>query len=198
MEIKIFGKYSTKEIEIKDPGLRNVINLKPIFIPHTYGRHAGTKFAKSNVNIVERFINKIMTPGHKGKKHWRTSRICVGKFQTAYKIAKRTFEIIEKKTKKNPIEVLVRAIENSAPRDEITVIELGGIRVPKQVDTAPQRRVDLALRWFVQGAFQSVANKKISIEEGLANELILASNEDSKSFAISKKIELERQAAASK
>ncbi len=197
MEIKVFGKYST-EVEVKDPGLKSSINLKPLFVPQTYGRHAGTRFAKSHVNIVERFMNKLMSPGHKGKKHWRTSEFCSGKSQTAYNITKKTFEIIEKQTGQNPIEVLVRAVENAAPRDEITVIEIGGVRVPKQVDTSPQRRVDLALRWITQGAFQAVADKKVSIEKGLANEIIAASKEDPKSFAISKKTELERQAAASR
>ncbi len=197
MEVKVFGKYDTN-IQVNEPGLKNAINLKPLFVPQTFGRHAKTRFAKSNVNIVERFMNKLMSPGHKGKKHWRTSEFCSGKSQTVYKITKKTFELIEKQTGKNPIEVLVRAVENTAPRDEVTVIEMGGIRVPKQVDSSPQRRIDLALRWITQGAFQAVADKKIPIEKGLANEIIAASKEDPKSFAISKKTELERQAAASR
>ncbi len=196
-EIKLFGKYSF-DIKVNDPGLKDAISLEPVYVPQSFGRHAGARFAKSDVNIVERFINKLMTPGHKGKKHWRTSEFCTGKFQTAYKIAKETFEIIEKKSKQNPIEVLVRAVENSAPRDEVTVIELGGIRVPKQVDASPQRRVDISLRWLTQGAFQSTANKKTPIEEGLAREIIAASKEDQKSFAVSKRIDVERQAAASR
>ena len=196
-DIKLFGKYSF-DVDVKDPGLKEVINLEPIYVPQSYGRHAGARFAKSDVNIVERFINKLMSPGHKGKAHWRTSEFCTGKFQTAYTLVKETFNIIEKKTKENPIDVLIKAVENSAPRDEVTVIELGGTRVPKQVDTSPQRRVDLALRWITQGAFQSTANKKTSIEEGLAREVIAASKEDQKSFAVSKRIDMERQAAASR
>ncbi len=197
VEIKMFEKYDMN-IEVMDPGLKSSINLKPLFVPQTFGRHASQRFAKSNVNIVERFMNKLMSPGHKGKKHWRTSEFNSGKSQTVYNITKKTFEIIEKQTGKNPVEVLVRAVENSAPRDEVTVIEMGGIRVPKQVDTSPQRRVDLALRWITQGAFQAVADKKVPIEKGLANEIIAASKEDQKSFALSKKVEVERQAAASR
>ncbi|MCD6547017.1 MAG: 30S ribosomal protein S7 [Nanoarchaeota archaeon] len=198
MEIKLFEKYSFEGVVVNDPGLKNVISLKPIYVPQNFGRHASQRFAKAKVNIVERLTKKLMTPGHKGKKHWRTSEYCTGKSQTVVNIVKKAFEIIEKQTKKNPIEILVRAIENAAPREEVTVIEIGGIRVPKQVDTAPLRRVDLALRWLTQGAFQAVADKKISIEKGLANEIIAASNDDPKSFAVSKRIEVERQAEASK
>ena len=39
------------------------------------------------------------------------------------KIILEAFEILEKQTGKNPVEILVRAIENAAPRDEVTVIE---------------------------------------------------------------------------
>jgi len=197
-EIKLFGKYPSTGIKINDPGLRNYITLKPIYVPRTFGRYEHYRFYKSKMHIVERLINKLFSPGHKGKKHWRTSEFCTGKSVTATNIVKKAFEIIEKKTKKNPIEVLIRAIENAAPREEVTVIELGGIRVPKQVDTAPQRRIDLALRWITQGAFQAVADKKTPIWEGLANEIIAASEGDSKSFAISKSTEMERQAEASK
>lgn len=196
-EIKVFGKYSSK-VEIKDPGLRNTISVKPVFVPHSFGRYGNIRFAKSNANIVERLINKLMTPGHKGKKHWRTSKVCTGKYSNAYKIVKKTFELIENQIKQNPVEVLVRAVENSAPRGEVTVIEMGGIRVPKQVDSSPQRRVDLALRWMIQGPFQAIANKKISMERGLADEIIAASKDESKSFAVAKRIEVERQAEASR
>ncbi|MCW1296492.1 MAG: 30S ribosomal protein S7 [Candidatus Parvarchaeota archaeon] len=198
MEIKIFNKWSVSGIKVNDPGLAAYINLKEVLIPKSHGRYEKKRFWKSKENIVERFINKITISGHKGKKHWRTSGRNVGKYYLGYKIAKSVFENIEKKTGKNPIEVLVRAIENSAPREEITVIEYAGIRAPKAVDCAPQRRVDLALRALVQGAFQKASTSRIKIVDALTEELILASNNDSKSFAISKKIETERQAAASR
>lgn len=198
LEIKLFNKYATSGIKIADPGLRDYISLRPVLVPRSFGRHAEKRFMKSKVNIVERLINKLYSPGHKGKKHWRTSEFCSGKSATATKIVKRTLEIIEKHTKKNPIEVLVKAVENAAPREEVTVVEMAGIRVPKQVETAPQRRVDIALRWMIQGTFQATVNKKMAVEEGLANEIIAASNDETKSFAISKKSETERQAEASK
>ena len=198
MAVKLFGEYESEGIEVKDPGLREYITLKPVYVPRTFGRHEHTRFHKSQIHIVERLINKLMTPGHKNKKHYRTSEFCTGKAITTTTIIKKTFKIIQEKTKQNPIEVLVRAIENSAPREEVTVIVMGGTRIPKQVDTSPQRRVDLALRWMTQGAFQSVLDKKKSMEQGLAQEIIAASKADPKSFAVTKSSEMERQAQASK
>ena len=197
-ELKVFNKYPSTGITIEDPGLRGYVNLKPIIVPRTFGRGASKKFGKSNVHIVERLIQKLQTPGHKGKKHWRTSEFCTGKTATHMGIVEKAFEIIEHKTKKNPIAVLVKAVENGSTREEVTVIEMGGIRVPKQVDTAPQRRIDIALRWIVQGAFQAVANKKTPIYKALAEEIMNTANNDPKSFAVSKASETERQAAASK
>jgi len=197
-EIKLFNKYTTQGITVKDPGLREYIGLKPVFVPHSFGRHGCKRFQKSKVNIVERLANKLYSPGHKGKKHWRTSEFCTGKSNTTMRIVQDTLTIIEAQTKKNPVEVLVKAVENASPREEVTTVEMAGVRVPKQVETAPQRRIDLALRWIVQGTFQSTLGKKIRIEEGLASEIIAASNEETKSFAISKKSETERQAEASK
>jgi len=197
-DVKLFGLYPSTGIEVKDPGLREYITLKPVYAPRTFGRHEHQRFYKSRIHIVERLINKLMTPGHRGKKHLRTSEFCTGKSSTCTSIVKKAFKIISEKTNKNPVEVFVKAVENSTPRDEVTVIEMGGTRIPKQVDTAPQRRVDLALRWMTQGSFQAVMNKKTPIEVGLANEIIAASENDVKSFAISKSSEMERQAAASK
>jgi small subunit ribosomal protein S7 len=197
-EIKLFNKYPSSGISVGDPGLRDYVSLKPVMVPRSFGRHAEKKFQKSKVNIIERLVNKLYSPGHKGKKHWRTSEFCTGKSATATKIVRKTLEILERQTKKNPIETIAKAVENASPREEVTVIEMAGIRVPKQVDTSPQRRVDLALRWLIQGTFQATVNKKTPFEEGLAAEIIAASNNDPKSFAVSKKVETERQAAASK
>ena len=194
--MKLFGKWENKA-EISDPGLAKYINIKDIYVPHSHGRAAKYRFGKSKMHIVERLINKITIVGHKGKKHWRTSEFKTGKKFMATDIIKNAFEIIEKRTKRNPIEVLVKAVENSAPREEVTTIEVGGVRVPKQVDISPQRRVDLALRWITQGAYQKSV-KNVKIEKALAEEIINAYENNNKSFAISKKIEVERQAAASK
>jgi small subunit ribosomal protein S7 len=66
------------------------------------------------------------------------------------------------------------------------------------VDVAPQRRVDLALRNIADGARQAAINNPRSIEECLAEELIMAGNHDMKSFAVAKRHEIERVAQASR
>jgi small subunit ribosomal protein S7 len=66
------------------------------------------------------------------------------------------------------------------------------------VDVAPQRRVDLALRLITEGARKASLNNPRTIEECLAEELISAANRDVKSYAISKRNEMERIARSSR
>jgi small subunit ribosomal protein S7 len=167
-------------------------------VPKTGARYAGNKFHKSKIFIVERLINKVMITGHKAKKHFISSGHNTGKAHKAYDLVFKAFEIVESKTKKNPIEVLVKAIENAAPREEIVTIEYGGARYPKAVECAPQRRVDMVLKLMAQGARQKSFNKKKSMESALADEIINAFGASQNSLAISKKLELERQADSSR
>jgi small subunit ribosomal protein S7 len=197
-EILAFNKWSTKGIAVKDPGLKEYINLNPTFIPRTGARYAGSKFYKSRVFIVERLINRLMVPGHKAKKHKLTSYLVTGKSATATKIVEQAFKIIESKMKKNPVEVLAGAVENSAPREEIITIEYGGARYPKAVEMAPQRRVDFALKMMTQSAYQKTRNSKKTAVNALADEIMAAYMLSPNSMAISKKLELERQADASR
>lgn len=198
-KLKLFNKYDTTGIAVADMGLKKYINLKPILVPKTQGRDIKISFHKSNKPIIERLIGKLMIPGHiKKHKHKRTSGHCTGKAFQAYKIAQKTLEIIEQQTQKNPIEVFVKAIENAAPREEVTTIEYGGARYAQAVDCAPQRRIDLALRMFVWGAYSTAFNKKIKIEQALANEILKTYNMDQKSYALQKKLESERQADSSR
>ena len=104
------------------------------------------------------------------------------------------FKLIEKKTQKNPIQVFVNAIENSAPRDEITVIEHGGARYPQAIDVSPLRRINLALKYLVHGAGDKAFNKKKNITQALAEEIMMASEGNMESFAMKKKNEAEKQA----
>ncbi len=197
-EIKMFGKWSVEGIAVKDPGLVNYIAVKAVHVPRTGARYAKQKFYKSKVSIVERLMNKLMIPGHKGKKHVVTSYTITGKASQAYRIMMDALTSIEQKTKQNPIKVIVEAVENAAPREEIVSIEYGGARYPKAVDCSPQRRVDLALRFFVQGAMAKSFNNKKTFSEALAEELTNAFSRNPASQAISKKLELERQAEASR
>lgn len=190
---KIFDIYDIEGIEIKDPALRQVINLQPKLVLKSYGRNF-QKFRQVKVNIVERLMNKIGVAGHRGKKHRIELGHSTGKYSANMKIVLNAFKLIEKRTGKNPVAVLVQAIENSAPRDEITVIEYGGARYPQAVDVSPLRRVNLTLRWIVQGASDRAFGKKKTIAEGLADEIVLASESNGESFAMRKKNESEKQA----
>lgn len=192
--IKAFNKWSSEGIAVTDEGLKKYITLEPKLVPKTGGRYAGNRFHKSKVFIVERLINKVMIPGHRSKKHFRTSYPMTGKAQTAYNIVFDAFKVVEQKTKDNPIKVFVKALENAAQREEIVTIEYGGARYPKAVECAPQRRIDLALRHMTQGAFGKSFNTKKHIVNTLADEIIAASQRSSQSNAISKKLEIERQA----
>jgi len=197
-EILVCNKWSTTDIKVLDPGLERYINFPAVLVPKTGARYAGQKFYKSRISIVERLINKIMVPGHKSKKHLFSSGSCTGKAMTAYNIVFDALTLVEKRTKKNPVEVLVKAVENSAPREEIITIEYGGARYPKAVECAPQRRVDQVLKLFAQSSFQKTHNSKKNMTMALADEIVAAYQMSTNSFAISKKLELERQADASR
>ncbi|MFA5406391.1 MAG: 30S ribosomal protein S7 [Candidatus Nanoarchaeia archaeon] len=197
-DIKLFDKWDTNNIEVKDEGLKRYINLKPVIVPKTHGRNQKTRFWKSKQHIVERLMNHVPVSGHKGKKHYWSSAEQIGEGHTIFMVMIKALTEIERKTKINPVEVIVRAIEKSSPREEVTTVQYGGIKHPKAVDCAPQRRVDLALRWMSQGAFQASNKGKRRIWSTLSDEIIAAYNNDRKSLAISKKFETERQAAASR
>jgi small subunit ribosomal protein S7 len=196
--IKAFNKWSTEEIKVEDPGLVKYISLKAKIVPRTGARYAKNRFHKSNTFIVERLMNKLMVPGHKSKKHFKTSYHITGKSGTVYELLEKALIYIEEKTKENPIGVLVKAIENSAPREEIITIEYGGARYPKAVECAPQRRIDVALKLMVQGAYQKSFNSRKPSFQTLAEEILNAYNMNQASAAIAKKLELERQADSSR
>ncbi|MEM3000076.1 MAG: 30S ribosomal protein S7 [Candidatus Bathyarchaeia archaeon] len=186
-EIKLFQKWSFEGIEVKDPGLKRYLNLTPMVVPHSMGRHEHQRFRKANVNIVERLINDLMRPGKNAGKKAKTTNI-----------VKQAFEIIYLRTGRNPIEVLVRAVESSAPCEDTTRISYGGVVYHLSVDVSPQRRIDLALRHITEAARAASINSPRSIQEALADELILAANNDIKSVAVSKRHEIERIAQSSR
>lgn len=198
MDYKLFGLWDTSAIIVTDLGLKPYVNLKPIIVPKSAGRNRQRFHRSMYTNIVERLISKLKVSGHKGKKHKISSGHNTSKSTTAYNIVIDTFKLIENETKKNPVEVFVKALENAAPREEITSIEYGGARYPQAVETSPQRRIDIALRQMTQGAYSKSFNSKKTIVSALADEIIKAYRIDQASQAIAKKLELERQASSSR
>ena len=186
-EIRLFGKWSFQGVQIEDPGLKKYVSLSPVYIPHSMGRHEHHRFHKADVNIVERFTNNLMRPG---KSAGRKARVL--------SVVENAFEIIHLKTGRNPIEILAEAIENTAPCEDTTRLSYGGVVYHMAVDLAPQRRVDLALRLLSEGVRKATFGTPRTMEECVAEELILAARKDIKSHAVSKRNEMERIARASR
>ena len=182
----LFGKWEIADIHVEDPGVRRYVHFESPAIL-TGGRHARQQFNKSNLSLVERLTNKLMRgEGNTGKKI------------KAYGTIKKSFETINKRTKENPVKLLIQAVENAGPREETVRLKYGGISVPKAVDTASQRRVDLALMYIAQGAKKTAFKSKRTFDDCLASEIIAAAKNDVRSFSISKKEEKERVAKAAR
>ncbi|HEV2137367.1 MAG TPA: 30S ribosomal protein S7 [Nitrososphaerales archaeon] len=191
----LWEKWDLAGVKIEDPGLQNVISLKPTLIPHSGGRHEHKKFGKTRINVVERLVNGLM---HFGKKYAKNTGRMGGKKQKSLSVVKTAFTIIELKTGQNPAQQLVKAIENAAPNEDTTRLSYGGVVYHQSVDISPVRRVDLALRFISEGVRDASFGSPRTVEEVLADEIIQAASGDSNSYAVKKKNEQERVAMASR
>jgi len=181
----LFERWSVDDIEFRDISTERYITVTPV--AHTMGRHADKQFKKSQISIVERLINRLMqTDENTGKKQLTT------------RMVREAFEIIHDRTGENPVQILVRAVENSAPREETVRLKYGGISVPKAVDVSPQRRVDQALMFIAQGVHNATFKSETDAAEALASQLTGAANNDVNTYAVEQKEEKERVAAAAR
>ena len=192
----LFNKWDVRKIAVNDQGLQNVIFLIPsVAIPVTFGRHEHQRMKKADVHIVERLANKLM---HFGKRYAKNTGRMGGKKARIYKTIEAALDILSLEAGKNPVELLVKAVENASPNEDTTRIVYGGVVYHVSVDVAPLRRVDLALRFIAEGVRESTYSSLQSIEEVLAREILLASGNDMSSYAIKKKNEQERIAMSSR
>jgi small subunit ribosomal protein S7 len=183
----LFGKFSFEGIEVHDPGLQPYLYLHPIYAPHTEGKLCGKPFMKTHMHVVERLANHLMKGGKfTGKKSKATTTV------------RRAFEELAQKEGQNPLQLLVNAVENAAPREEVTRLQFGGISVPRAVDAAPSRRVAVAIRNIALGAIQASRKSTKPIYSCLANEIALAAKGDLTSFAVGRKEEVERVAQSAR
>lgn len=198
--VKLFNRWSFEGIKVKDSTLENYINLKPIIVPHSAGRHEHKRFWKSSkVSIVERFTNRLLSPGFiSGRIKGRKSSFNSGKKFMLLRSLKDAFVLIELMSGENPIQVLVDAIVKTAPREETTKIAMGGISYASAVDIAPQRRTDLAIKYLAQAIGARAHNNEKMFEENLAQELLLASRSSQDSRAVKRKDEIERIAISAR
>ena len=183
----LFGKYPFEGVEVHDPGLLPYLYLHPVYAPHSEGRLAGRPFQKTRMHLVERLANHLM----KGGKF-------TGKKSKALATVRKAFDEIAAKDQKNPLQVLVDAVENAAPREEVTRLQFGGISVPRAVDASPARRVNVAIRNLALGAIQASHKSTKPIHQCLADEIRLAAKPDLTAFSIGRKEEVERVAQSAR
>ncbi|XP_065521047.1 small ribosomal subunit protein uS7-like [Lathamus discolor] len=196
-DIKLFGKWSTDDVQINDISLQDYIAVKEKYakyLPHSAGRYAAKRFRKAQCPIVERLTNSMMMHGRNNGKKLMTVRI-----------VKHAFEIIHLLTGEvgmphlTTLQVLVNAIINSGPREDSTRIGRARHRVRRQaVDVSPLRRVNQAIWLLCTGAREAAFRNIKTIAECLADELINAAKGSSNSYAIKKKDELERVAKSNR
>lgn len=202
MEDKLFGKYALNEVKISDPSFTAYVSLSPTVIPHSHGRHAKKQFGKGRVNIVERLANKLMRGGTGEKtsgKVIRTDGRLQGQKTKALSIVEKAFAIVETRTKKNPVQLLIDALQNAAPREDFTRVSMGGVSYQVAVDVSASRRLDMALRNVTLAAIMGAFDKKKTLSEALADEIELAAKGDSNSsYAIKKRDETERMSRSSR
>ncbi len=196
----LFGKYSY-DVEIKDPSMRSYINLKRLAYPLTFRSNSKKMFSKKEINVVERLMNSLMRGGT-GKKVGghviRTEGRLQGKKVTVMHIVENAFVIIERKTGTNPVQILVTALENSAPIEDTTRIRQGGTVSTVSVDMSASRRLDIALKNVALASIIGAFRKRKSISEALADELMMAANNDINSYAIKIKNDKDRMARSAR
>jgi ribosomal protein uS7 len=119
----LFEKYSMKDVKVSDQSLVSYINLRPTAYPNIFGRRKYDAYYRAHINIIERLINKLMRGGT-GKKIGgrviRTEGRLQGKKTKVMHILEEAFEKINKQTGKNPVQVLVDALQNAAPIEDTT------------------------------------------------------------------------------
>lgn len=110
---------------------------------------------KYNSELITKVINYVMRRGKKS---------------TAEKIVYGAIEEIRAKMKdQDPIEVLIKAVDNIKPRVEVRSRRVGGATYQVPVDVSPDRQMALALRWLISFAG---TRKGVPMKKAMAQELL--------------------------
>ena len=128
--------------------------------------------------MVGRFTNVIMRDGKKS---------------IAERIVYGAFDVIESKTRNDPLAMFRRALDNIRPRVEVKSRRVGGATYQVPIEVRPERASSLAMRWLVD---YSRARTGRSMHEKLADEIIDAANERGES--VKKREDTHRMAEANK
>lgn len=116
-----------------------------------------------------------------------------GKKSTAQTIMYRALEIVEQRTKREPIEVLEQALRNASPSVEVKPKRVGGSTYQVPMEVPHDRSVSLAMRWILEYARGRGGR---NMEEKLAAELMDAAN--GQGNAIKRKDDTHRMAEANR
>jgi small subunit ribosomal protein S7 len=116
-----------------------------------------------------------------------------GKKTIARKIVYGAFDIVKEKTKKDPLEIFKRAIENVGPSLELRPRRVGGATYQVPIEVPPERKIALAMRWIIMAAKMK---KGKAMKEKLAEELIAASKNEG--WAVKKKEDTHKMAEANR
>jgi len=128
--------------------------------------------------VVSKFMNSIM---HAGKK------------SVAETIVYGALDMIEGKTKQNPVGVFEQALENVMPTIEVRSRRVGGATYQVPVEVRNDRRQALGIRWLITAARER--NEK-TMTERLSAELLDASN--NRGNAVKKREDTHRMAEANR
>ncbi len=109
---------------------------------------------KYSSEMVARVINYIMQSGKKA---------------TAESIVYGAMDEIKTRLSQDPVEVLVKAIDNIKPRVEVKSRRVGGATYQVPVEVSPNRQMALALRWLVQ---YSSGRRGMPMRRAMAMELM--------------------------
>jgi len=134
-----------------------------------------------NSRLVTRLINRVMRQGKKS---------------VAQKHVYGAFEIIRQKTKKEPLEIFKKAIENIKPTMEVRSRRVGGAFYQVPIPVKGDRRESLAIRWLVLAARARPNKEYHTYKEKLAAEILDAFKNTG--GAVKKKEEVHRMAEANR
>jgi small subunit ribosomal protein S7 len=128
--------------------------------------------------VVSKFMNSIMYQGKKS---------------VAENIVYGAFDVLEQKTRRNPVEMFHEALKNVMPTIEVRSRRVGGATYQVPVEVRPERRQALAIRWIIAAARGRNENTMV---DRLSNELLDAAN--NRGTAVKKREDTHRMAEANR
>ncbi|VVT20140.1 30S ribosomal protein S7 [Rhizobium sp. EC-SD404] len=108
--------------------------------------------------VITKFMNAIMYHGKKS---------------AAESIVYGAFDVVEQKTRQEPVGIFHQALDNVAPHVEVRSRRVGGATYQVPVDVRPERRQALAIRWLIAAARN---RNETTMVERLSGELMDAAN----------------------